>query len=547
MQVTVLLVFGNMKPNFFVDEIWTFNLANSYFFPCFDNVDGYFYTWLSGDFWHSIITVKPGTEFAWDSVWYNQSQDVHPPFYYAVIHLVCSFFPDQFSKWFGIGPNIFFFVLTQVVLFLLSQKIFRKTWHAFLPCLIYGFTLGAINTVNYIRMYMMLTFFCVLALYIHFLFLERVAAAENEKKLLRYLPIIELVNILGFLTHYYYIIFIFFVTVAALFVLQLYQYKKMVYKYIGAGIAGLAVCFAIYPFYPKQILGLGKKEIAYRGAESMGNAFNSRFLANLAEFCRQLLVDIGGDIVLLLLLFVALLVLREIAKQIMNWQVSKEGHNFKLALSFHKPSSTYSWCLNAEDIRIMLIGLIVSAYFAVICKIAVMNDDRYIFNILPLIVLCGYYILNKLITRFTGKEYLALLLVVFCVWVSVFTSGRVSNIKFVDVEIAIANEEVKEKYTHTPMIVINSGRHWHPVIEKAPMLETMDKSYLLTENELEKIPAALQEISHQGDFMVFVTWECKQPRKDIMENVLKETGYKRYTKFYESSKFNRGAMYILSR
>ena len=47
------------------------------------------------------LTVNKGEEFKLGSVIYNQTHDSHPPLFYLVLHLISSFFPGEFSKWFG--------------------------------------------------------------------------------------------------------------------------------------------------------------------------------------------------------------------------------------------------------------------------------------------------------------------------------------------------------------------------------------------------------------------------------------------------------------
>ena len=45
-QVALIVILGLRKSSYFVDEIWTYNLANANYFPAFANVDGYFYNWV---------------------------------------------------------------------------------------------------------------------------------------------------------------------------------------------------------------------------------------------------------------------------------------------------------------------------------------------------------------------------------------------------------------------------------------------------------------------------------------------------------------------
>lgn len=62
------------------------------------------------------MTAKKGNRFDFASVWWNQTQDVHPPFYYALLHTVCSLLPGTFSKWYAGMINMMFAIFTLYVL-----------------------------------------------------------------------------------------------------------------------------------------------------------------------------------------------------------------------------------------------------------------------------------------------------------------------------------------------------------------------------------------------------------------------------------------------
>ena len=111
-QLAVILFFTCERQNLYIDEIWTFNTANHYYFPfLLQNNESYLNTWLSASFWANSIVADPNHTFSYGSVFYNMSLDHHPPLYFAIIHTVCSLFPGVFSRWFGIVPNLLFFVI----------------------------------------------------------------------------------------------------------------------------------------------------------------------------------------------------------------------------------------------------------------------------------------------------------------------------------------------------------------------------------------------------------------------------------------------------
>ena len=109
-QIIAMMIVCSGKKEYHIDEIYSYLLSNSYHTDRIANDETKWDKWVSGDQYKSFITVQDGEKFAYDKVYYNNSLDCHPPLYYWVIHTVCSFFPDQFSKWFGLVVNILFLI-----------------------------------------------------------------------------------------------------------------------------------------------------------------------------------------------------------------------------------------------------------------------------------------------------------------------------------------------------------------------------------------------------------------------------------------------------
>jgi len=546
-QVVLIAIMGIHKPSYFVDEIWTYNLANAYFFPAFENVEGYYYTWVKPEFWKTLVVVAPEHTFSYSSVWHNQATDVLPPFFYAVVHTVSSFFPGVFNNWFVMGPNLCFFAGSQVCILLIARKIFKQTWLALVPVIMYGFTLGGINTVLYFRMYMMVTFFGLVAFYLHLRLLDRLQEATGDIFTAKSLILLAVVHILGFLTHYYYLIYATFLAVATMWYLNRKQLYTVYLKYLGCNLAALLTSFAIFPAAFNHITGIGSKN-GYRGAQSLGNAFDSPILKKLGEYTSFIIKDLGGDLLLLLLLIVLAMVINQARKQVLSFSLIKGEKGLVINARFHKPDSIYSLNLSYEDYYVALAIFVSLSYYIIITKISVMNDDRYIFMILPLFIIWGFYLLNRIVFSISSKQYLAAIMCVTMVWLGAIGSVRAANLKFADMELPATLKTVEDKYSEVPLIAVSSIPHWHPIIEHMSLMEKVPKAFLTTENELEKIKTALEDISFTGEkLLLFVTWECKKPLKDIQEELKTETGFKHVKQLYEGGKFKRGHLYLLSK
>lgn len=185
------LFFLTRKNLFHVDEIWTYALSNSTEGPylylwgsgigdpndqeminsedySYSGTDsGYFLKWHSGDEYNRYLTVQKEERFDYSNVFYNQSCDVHPPLYYLLIHTICSFFPNRFSKWFTAIPNLIFMAGCAYFLFRLTLQLGLKRERAVLVVLLWGCSRAGISDAVFLRMYMMLTFWALLSMYTH--------------------------------------------------------------------------------------------------------------------------------------------------------------------------------------------------------------------------------------------------------------------------------------------------------------------------------------------------------------------------------------------
>lgn len=544
-QLLLIVVMGTKKTSFFVDEIWTFNLANSYYFPALLDAKGYFDRWLPGELWQQLLVVAPEHRFAFGSVWYNQSMDVHPPLFYSVVHTVCSFFPNEFNKWFVIVPNLVFFAATQIILLASSIKLFGKSYMALMPCLFYGFTLGAVNSVLYLRMYMLLTLWCMTALYLHFCLLE---SMQKEKSIGRkYFVYLFLTYWLGFLTHYYFLVYAFFLSaVFGLYVLQKKAYA-IIKPYLLATVGAFALSVACFPAMLRHIFGKG--ESGYRGAEALNNFYSSSFSAKLVEFSGFLRQDLGGDIVLVALGLVAIGGFVKFVQLVADISLEKHEGGYRLNICFKRPKASYELNFDGQVFFALYIFITTLLCFMVIVKVTGINDNRYILMLYPTIVLSGLYFISSYLDYLTGKKIIKLVAVVLLSFLSLLPAMRQDNIKFQDNNIEPTIKIVEEKYADVPLIAVCNFESWHPIIEKALLLNKVQQTYLIKGENLRQLDKALGELMQPPkQLLVFITWDNEKKPNEIIAEA------KQYTKmsiarllYQNNNGYNRGGLYLLER
>lgn len=233
------------KQGYHEDELLTYNLANS---SKQLSVDG---GWNTYDDFNEYLSVSPDNRFNYAQVYQNQIIDAsHPPFYYALVHTVCSFFPSVFSKWLAYSINIFAMAGVLVLLFKIGKRVTSSNLYALLATGAYALSIACITTTIYLRMYATLTFF-VLA------FLNMSLRLYDKKNTVNIKDCIMLAVIVmfGVLTQYYFILFAGLIGLVFLVFKIKEKCVKDLVKYIVSALFGAGVALCIYPFIIANVLG----------------------------------------------------------------------------------------------------------------------------------------------------------------------------------------------------------------------------------------------------------------------------------------------------
>lgn len=221
-------------------------------------------TWKPREEIYRELTVLPGEGFRYGLVKEVQSWDVHPPMYYFLLHTVCSVFPGTFSKWAGLGINLIAFLIGLLLLYKLTGYVTKSDYAAPIVLLLYGLTPAALSGVTFIRMYAVLTVFVLWAAILH------CKNIDEEKLSFKgfYIPL-ALCTYFGFLTQYYYFIFLFFA--AACFCLYRMFCKKQIREvltYAGTMVLVFGLAYVTYPAFPGQMFR------GQRGAQATASFFD---------------------------------------------------------------------------------------------------------------------------------------------------------------------------------------------------------------------------------------------------------------------------------
>lgn len=396
--IGIRVYFGYQKEDFFMDETFSYTLMNMkegagmiQTAPEFNNI------WISGDKIKNMLVVGKDEVLRYDIVYYNQTQDVHPPLYYFLLHTSSALSFGNFTKWTGIILNILIFIGISFALYVIGKKVFKSTIWAIVLVAIYGVSAGAIFSTIFIRMYELLILFVLLYLnkIIDILKMNVIENKNISKK-----DIIQLVTIfvLGMLTHYHFIIISVLISLV-LFIIMLFKKVKIsrICTYVGINILGLLIYSAIYPSFYTHMFG------TQRGTESTGNLLNladyaDRIKRGINVFDVNIFGEVGKIIIPIFILFITLAVIKKILENGLKKVEEKNG----------KKEETE--CIDKYILGILIISTII--YFMLVGKIVPFMSIRYFLIIVPLIHIVLVYILKFVMETLVKKEILRISMVV---------------------------------------------------------------------------------------------------------------------------------------
>lgn len=414
------LYFMCHKTQFHVDEVWTYGLSNSTKGPylyvwrtgigddseptrfsseqttLLDVEEKFFQQWHTGEEFKQYITVQNGEQFQYSTVVYNQSCDVHPPLYYFIIHTICSLFPNTFSKWYAFIPNLLFMFGSLFLLYLIVIRLGLSKIKAVLIPLFWSLSRAGISDMVFLRMYMMLTFITLLYLY------YCTKLYDDQRK--KYVFIIFLINLTGFLTQYYYYIFCFFST--AVFCLYFLYRRKIKFAIVYGCSVLCTVCLAILLF-PAAINQI------FRGAYTESASLQGKSIQGITAWIRIMLNDFVGSISnkysfiytsILFSVFVIMVILLMV--KLLKHKIPFDDIPLFLRSIFYARSTLF-WL-------VLLITALTGSLLGIVSPIMPLYQDRYYFNILPIlaiyfvdIIIC---ILSKMLYRVRRLDYRKLLI-----------------------------------------------------------------------------------------------------------------------------------------
>ena len=298
----------------------------------------------------------------------------------------------MFTKYIVFTLNLIIYILTIGIINKIF-KLYNKKWLTIPTIILYGLSIGCITTVIFLRMYMLLTLFCLAYLY------WNLKLFKNNFEFQKYDKIkLVLIVALGFLTQYYFCIYIIGIFLLTTIYLIYNKKIKELWKYISTHILS-AIAGII--FYPMSIYHMF---FSYRSGKQEDISIVGRFKDYLEMILHGFSIENIFSIVLILAIISGSLVI--IINKFRNRKNKENKENKKLN------EIVKSKIIKKEKIKklfiCMLLIIPIIIYIIAICiqspNMSGNDEIRYVLPIFPIISILCILVLNKLLEIINIKE-----------------------------------------------------------------------------------------------------------------------------------------------
>ena len=503
LQIIVRVAAGNEKSYIHIDEGYSYGLMNYKQVDIIAN-DDFYNTWHTADYYEDYLTISEEEKWDFSSVYRNQKNDVHPPLYYLLLRTAASFTIGEISTWTGIGLNILIFIMTSIMVYKISQIIFKEKLYAILIVLINGFTIASIETTMFIRMYALNALNLLIIVYIH------MKNYHKQKLEIKDLILMSVFIILGALTHYYYLVFVFVLYI--MYIIHFIKGKNVInaIRYTVTMIISGTIYLLMFPYSIWHVF------IGYRGQGAVSNLSSFKTMwDSLGGYIRILDNQVFNRILVLFIIFASIYILIKIVK------------NKIIIISF-------------KDRELFLLLTPTLVYFIIIACVSPYQEIRYIMPICPAIVITAMYIMKNLLRRMLSSRQTFLAMNLVFIMMLLMPIVRETKVGYVYSDMREFIEQT-EKFSHLPTLYIldkNNNRF----MDDLYLFTKIDKSYILDSQlfSKEKIKDIFEGINTNEGIRVVITEGLPQTDQvyAVMEALNKDT-------FIELKRMNACNIYVI--
>lgn len=433
-------------------------------------------TWITAEQFRDYITVDNEDAFHYLSVYFNVKDDNHPPLHFMLLHTMSSLFQGKADAWMGCFINVVCVVVCMVLIMRLGRMLSpafglgdKGRLLGILAALLYGISTGAMATTLLIRMYGLVTCFCVALLYLHVKKWKQKGFEKKNKALIA-------VTVLGFWTQYFFLFYCLLLAAVTAVLLFVRKRIRELGCYVRSMIIAAIIGVVTFPFAISDVFSSG------RGVEALDNLASGfeGYGTRLVAFGSILVSRTFGKVMWIILLLLALVMLG-------IWLLGRAGTGRKSKQCVNKGQDIKLGNVGGgaeNDRRTLLCMLLipVGGYFLMASRMAPYLVDRYIMPLFPFVILLGTLLVLGT-AEFLEKEnpgnrivyILCGTLVLLQVWGAIQYDG---TYLYSDYE---EQEAVAREYADYECICVYDGVGYY---ENLPEFTHYAKTLLLTASEL---------------------------------------------------------------
>lgn len=353
--------------------------------------------WITGEQFRDYITVDGEDAFNYLSVYFNVKDDNHPPLHFMLLHTVSSLFRGRAEVWMGCAVNLAAMAVILILLMktgaMLAEALGMAAYsrQAGLLCaLLYGLSAGAVATTLLIRMYAMVTMWCVAYFYI-------VLKKWRENSFDGKNGGLILVTALGFWTQYFFLFYCIFLAGTVTLLLCVQKKRRQLWGFVRSMAAAASVGLAVFPFAVSDVFRSG------RGVEALKNLSQglSGYGERLGVFLRILGQRTFSPLLWLALLVSAAAALAVRLKRRRGDGAEAQGNvQMNVQVNVQKKG-------REKAVYLTLLLIPMAGYFLMAARMSPYLVDRYIMPLFPFVILAGTLFIISLSGGPEGRRRIA--------------------------------------------------------------------------------------------------------------------------------------------
>jgi len=518
--MVVACIFCVQKQGFHYDEYYSYYSTN---ITAGSHV--YDREWRTGSDIKNEFMALQGDSLNLGLVKLNQSFDVHPPLYYFCLRIVSVLSKGVFSKWQGLAINLIFYFVCLILLWKISDIFGNGNKYINLfTMLMFVLSPGYLSTVTFIRMYVMLTAICF-----GVLLLTMKAMQKDRWDWIHIFIPSALLAFAGFMTHYYFMIFMFFLAAYTCIYLVIRKETRIkAFIYGGSVCAGMVAAVLYYPACISHIFS------GYRGKEATEAFADMSNTVSRISFFVQILNDYtfsGMFFILVLVIILLYMFCSYRSKTAMRKKLTEENETSNASEGTEKVTAsvkTEGTDKNSELEKanggneksvVALLIFVTICYFLIVCKTGMMPSNppealRYECPAYGLIILIVVWAIFKLFEKVTKIVYIPMAIMAIAVLFQIkgLCSDKVFFIyKDAPVNVSWAADNGADDIVY----IFNPQNEWMVWNDSSELMEYKN-IYFIDANDTD--PVDEQTITQMNEIYVY---SCRSDNTDaIIQNVI---------------------------